>query len=185
MTPDPHPPQPSQAGRPTEQPAEDGWTALLKKRPVEGRGEYPPFTHADFGHVCRIMEDRETLRVLLSSAEARADKAEAEARQADAASRHLIQREGELLSAALDAKQEAERLREALEEIAKIAPPDDWTYHTGMYGYCGYGKSGDIDFVDEPDESNGGDLHLHGWRCGEWSAAKIARALLAERKEGV
>ena len=82
--------------------------------------------------------------------------------------------------AALEAQSaQIARLRDALENIASGSPPDDWQW-CDTTDLEGYGKRGDADFVDEPDETNMGDVHDHGICVGLWDAAKRARAALAD-----
>jgi hypothetical protein len=71
-----------------------------------------------------------------------------------------------------DVKRIAE-LEKALADIAKDSPPDDWEYFDEWGEWVGYEG-----LVKGVDPSNSGDVHTHGWACGRWAAAKIARAAL-------
>lgn len=68
------------------------------------------------------------------------------------------------------------KLRGALEEISDPLnlPENDWSPRDvfGDYNETGNGRG--------VDPSNMGDVHDHGWTCGAWEKAKIARAALEE-----
>lgn len=67
-------------------------------------------------------------------------------------------------------------LRQMVRAICDESPPDDWDPF--IDGYSGYGSRGDPCFVDEPDESNSGDVHRHGDATGTWDVAKRLRGIL-------
>lgn len=83
-----------------------------------------------------------------------------------------------MLSEVEKLRAENARLRKTLERISAGSPPSDWEPYPGCGEYAGYGERDDPAYVDTPDESNGGDMHSHGYSVGFWSAAKIARAAL-------
>jgi len=132
----------------------------------------------EFSKVRDLLHDMETTDVTIAIQER--EEARDQARAAVAA---LAHRDRALEQAQADLA----HTRRALVEIAAKSPPDDWEWYEGAGDYAGYGRSGDPDYVEEPDITNSGDMHSHGWACGRWSAAKIARKAVAateRRKEG-
>lgn len=74
------------------------------------------------------------------------------------------------------------RMREALTEIAANGQSPDWVPYNDYGGYNSYALSdGRLEGVDD---SNNGDVHDHGFACGQENAAAIARAALAAAGEG-
>ena len=94
---------------------------------------------------------------------------------------HRIQQAIDTQTATLRA--EVERLRACLESVAYGSPPSDWKWYACLGDYCGYGKRGDVDFVDEPGPGNVDDMFTYGVDIGRWQAAKTAREALAAQRE--
>lgn len=88
-----------------------------------------------------------------------------------------------LLDKLAQAKAKNERNDVIIQRLCQSSPPADWKPQDAFSDPVGYGKHGDLDFVDDVDVSNSGDVADHAMAVGAWRVANQFREAAEAEKE--